>query len=218
MATTTYSGKEPSGIDTKADIEPRTRRACEQRMQVVPEGDCSGRFEVYSANDDEATYVVDLRTKTCDCPDAEYHSPAGGCKHVRRVKLGLGLMDVPAGVDVDGWLALDRMQFGADVDRPDENHGRSGVPDAHSPDSGGQEAVADGGQLIEAPDNGVVLDDDDEKEGDDHDHNGELRSETHTIALDAYDASPLPDFDVFGEIVACSADSVRRAIETETGK
>jgi hypothetical protein len=120
-------------------------------MFVSPEGGCSGRFEVASANDDEETYHVDLRTKTCDCPDAEHRTPAGGCKHIRRVKLGLGLIDVPSGIEIDGWLALDRIQFGAGMDRADENRGRSGVSDAYTLDLGGEEAgavataVTDGG-------------------------------------------------------------------------
>ena len=185
-------------------------------MVVVPEGDASGRFDVYSANDGHnEIYTVDLRTATCECGDYEHRNPAGGCKHIRRVKLGLGIIPLPVGIDPDGCLIDTRTKYGVDVDEA----ACTSVSEAHPPDSGGRKAVADGGQLIEAPDDGVILDDDDDEEEEkDTDEESELRSETHTIVLDAYEARPLPDFDVFGEIIACSADSVRRASEAGAGQ
>jgi hypothetical protein len=202
---------------TENGIDKRTKRACEGCMVVVPEGDASGLSDVYSATDGKnEIYTVDLRAETCGCADYKHRQPAGGCKHIRRVKLGLGIMPLPAdpSIDVDGALEHDREKYGVDVDpEPLE-------PTAHTPDSSGQEAVADGGQLIEAPDDGVILDeeDDEEEKEQDTDEESELRSAAHTIALDAYDANPLPDFDVFGEIISCSTDSVRRALETEAGR
>ncbi|MFB6087497.1 MAG: hypothetical protein ABEJ85_03160, partial [Haloarculaceae archaeon] len=46
-------------------------------------------------------------TGACECPDAEYRNPEGGCKHVRRVEIARGERPVPAGVapeDVDDQL------------------------------------------------------------------------------------------------------------------
>lgn len=214
MATTTHSGKEPSGIDN------RTRRAAEGCMVTVPHDGGSGRFEVYSATDGHnEIYTVDLRAETCDCADHKHRRPEDGCKHIRRVKLGLGLMAVPAGIELDGCLVDTRAKYGVDP-------GSTAPIKARTPDSSGQEAgavptaVTDGGQLIEAPDDGVILDDSQEDDDDDGDGDDarELRAATHTIALDAYEARPLPDFDVFGEIIACSTASVRRAVETEAGQ
>ena len=221
MSTTTPTSQE--SIDAEPTVEPRTRRAIEGCMVVVPEGDTTGLFDVYSANNGHnEIYTVDLREGRCTCPDAEYNlADEEACKHERRVKLALGIMDLPADptIEIDGVLAHSREKYGA-----------SPASGAHTPASAGGDttpaagkaAVAtDGGQLIEAPDDGVILDsqeDDEEEEKDNDDDARELRSATHTIALDAYDASPLPDFDVFGEIVACSADSVRRASEAEAGQ
>ena len=58
---------------------------------VHPDG--SGRFEVHSASGN--SYTVDLREDTCDCPDFVQHEPDGDCYHIRRVRMALGLTDVP---------------------------------------------------------------------------------------------------------------------------
>lgn len=111
------------------DVDPRTRRACEGCMIVVPRRNGSGQFDVYSANNGtNKTYAVDLRAETCSCPDFERREPAGGCKHVRRVKLGLGLMAVPEGadLDLDSALIRDRAKYGVDpeitvhIENPDQ--------------------------------------------------------------------------------------------------
>jgi hypothetical protein len=163
MSTTTPTSQE--SIDAEPTVDPRTRRACEGCMVVVLHGDASGIFDVYSATDGHnEIYTVDLRAETCECGDYEHRQPESGCKHIRRVKLGLGIMPLPAGLDIeiDGALAHDREKYGIDVD-------------AHPPDSSGQEALADGGQLIEPPDDGVILDDDaDEEEEKDTDEESEL--------------------------------------------
>ena len=140
MATTQSSGQE------RIDVEPRTRRAIEGCMVVVPESDASGIFDVYSATGGHnEIYTVDLRAETCECSDYEHRNPEGGCKHIRRVKLGLGIMPLPSGIELDGCLIDTRAKYGVDVDG-EATPGRSGVPDAHPPASDGQEAIADGGQ------------------------------------------------------------------------
>jgi hypothetical protein len=125
-------------------------------MIVVPEGDASGLFNVYSANDGHnEIYTVDLRAETCECGDYEHRKPAGGCKHVRRVKLGLGLMPIPEGTELDGCLVHTREKYGVGE--------KETVVGAHTPGSVVQEAVAtDGGQLVETDMKISVADDDSE--------------------------------------------------------
>jgi hypothetical protein len=129
-------------------------------MIVVPEGDASGLFDVYSANDDKnEIYTVDLNAETCECGDYEHRQPAGGCKHIRRVKLGLGIMPLPAGIELDGCLVDTREKYGVDVDP-------NGLVDAHTPDSTAEEAGAsaittvatDGGQPVAVADLEMSID------------------------------------------------------------
>lgn len=123
----------------RIDTEPRTRRACEGCMIVVPHGNGSGRFDVYSANDGvNKTYTVDLRAETCECGDFEHRAPAGGCKHLRRVKLSIGIMAVPEDVDLDSALVRDREKYGVDPE-----------PDPEPLSSGEKTALADGGAVVE---------------------------------------------------------------------
>lgn len=90
-------------------IEDRTRRALAERLTVLtPDGTPvenpnRTRFSVTSASG--ATYQVDLATESCDCADAEYRDPAGGCKHVRRCRLATGRDAVPTAIDADDQLA-----------------------------------------------------------------------------------------------------------------
>jgi hypothetical protein len=41
------------------------------------------------------------------------------------------------------------------------------------------------------------------------------RQALHALALDAYEAEPLPDFDVFREIVSCAHRSLETAVGSE---
>lgn len=130
---------------TENGIDNRTLKAATGCMIVVPEGDGSGQFEVYSANNGvNKTYTVDLRAETCECPDHEHRAPAGGCKHIRRAKLSLGIMPVPVGVELDEALVHDCAKYGVDPE-----------PAVNTPVSAGEhtasEAIAtDGGQLLES--------------------------------------------------------------------
>jgi hypothetical protein len=85
-------------------VESRTRRACVEPMVVVPEGDGTGLFEVWTGTCDEEDgqpYVVDLggAHDRCTCADVEYNLSDGErCKHSRRVRLEFALPpfgDVP---------------------------------------------------------------------------------------------------------------------------
>lgn len=56
MSPTTPTSQE--SIDAEPTAELRTRRAAEGCMIVVPEGDASGLFDVYSANDTVTTRSI----------------------------------------------------------------------------------------------------------------------------------------------------------------
>jgi hypothetical protein len=105
--------------------------------------DGSGLFDVYSAkNGTNEIYTVDLRAEACECPDHEHRNAQ--CKHIRRVKLALGIEDVPDGVEIDSMLEKSREKYGADP-----------VSAAQTPasaaDNTAPAAVAtDGGQLVDA--------------------------------------------------------------------
>lgn len=81
----------PQCID-RTDLEPRTRRAFEEAMAIslLEKG---GRYEVRSASGNR--YEVDIADETCTCPDWEYRTPEGGCKHLRRVDVEIKLGRVP---------------------------------------------------------------------------------------------------------------------------
>lgn len=78
--------------DSYQSLTARTRRAINRSMTITA---CSpGAYLVESASG--ATYAVDLaphpdtnkaQTTHCTCPDYTDREPAGGCKHLRRVKL-----------------------------------------------------------------------------------------------------------------------------------
>jgi len=131
---------------TTADIESseldkRDVRALVEYMttlEVAP--------DVYSVTTESgAEYTVDARDGRCSCPDAKHNLPTEDgremCKHRARVAFAEGERAVPAWVDRD---AVDE-QLGIHVD---------GTP---------QVAATDGG-VIDAGDEGVILDED---EGDD---------------------------------------------------
>jgi hypothetical protein len=103
-------------------------------MAVLPEG--GEIFTVVGQNG--GTYSVDAREGRCTCPDAEYNLDSGErCKHERRVALATGRQPVPA-----------------DVDGVDEQLGE------HT-DATPQVAATDGG-VIDAGDEGVILDEDED--------------------------------------------------------
>jgi hypothetical protein len=215
MATTNDSGLESSGIDTEptSDGEPRTRCACEGDMIVVPPRDASGWFEVYSANDGHnEIYTVDLRTETCECGDSEHRKPEDGCKHIGRVKFGLGLLSVPAGVELDGCLVHTREKYGVGIDEAEVVVGaNTSDPAAHEP------VATDGGQIVEerAAHTG---DTDEENENNPVGHeytDRQIRRHAHDTMFDAYDYLPLPGFEPFQATIDLSTETVERLI-TET--
>lgn len=93
------------------DLEPRTRRARERKLSVTPDlgraRDADDLVLVTSGNSGN-TYLVDVRARTCECPDSTRRDPAGGCYHVHRARMALGEQPIPAAalrtVDVDPQL------------------------------------------------------------------------------------------------------------------
>jgi len=86
-----------------AELTERDERALMEYLTVLEEIGAArgvdGRYLVVSESGSE--YTVDVDASECDCPDAEYRSPAGGCKHVRRCELATGRRPLPAGISLD---------------------------------------------------------------------------------------------------------------------
>lgn len=144
-------------------IADRTRRALEQYLTVTPDvGQARGAEGITLVTSESGKeYVVDALEGRCECRDAEYRDPDGGCKHVRRARFALGLDAIPA----DAAAACD-------VD-PDLGQHCDGEP---------QFAAADGG-IIVADDDGEILDEDDEPD--------QQRLDDVVDLSEAYGAAPL---------------------------
>lgn len=80
---------QPNSID---DLEPRTRRAYTESMQVTLER-AGGRYTVYAESGN--TYTVDVVDDTCTCADHRENAPENGCKHRRRVEMEIRAKRVP---------------------------------------------------------------------------------------------------------------------------
>ena len=94
-----------AGDDVDVTVPKRDLRAATEYLAVVEF--VPGMYHVYSENGTE--YTVDPMLGACDCPDAEYRSPAEGCKHLRRVRMERGERSVPGGVRLDPFL-VDALQ------------------------------------------------------------------------------------------------------------
>ncbi|WP_109745683.1 SWIM zinc finger family protein [Salinigranum rubrum] len=85
--------------DANECIEPRTERALNQYLTVLPDYDrargADDLFMVVSQSGKE--YLVDTRLGACECPDHEHLGVR--CKHLRRVAFAMGERPIPAGVD-----------------------------------------------------------------------------------------------------------------------
>ena len=129
------------GIDT----EPRTVRALTEYHSVLddvrPARGADGLYTVVSQSG--KSYTVDARTGACSCPDATHNLDVDDgerCKHARRVGFATGERPIPA--DVAAVVGVD----------PDLGQHVDGVL---------RFVAADGG-IIEAGDDGEILDDGDD--------------------------------------------------------
>jgi hypothetical protein len=129
----------------RESIEPRTRRALTEPLSVLsldgtPVRDTEETIVQVVSHSGES-YRVDVLEGRCTCPDAEYNlAPDESCKHARRARAVLGVEPVDSRV-------IDAVEV-------DENLG------ANAP--GPVVATADGG-IIDAGDEGVILDEGDER-------------------------------------------------------
>jgi hypothetical protein len=154
---------------TTDDLADRTQRALTEYLTVLDDVDAAagadGLYAVVSESGSQ--YLVDARTDSCECPDAEHRDPEGGCKHRRRVAFATGERPIPAaadGLDVDS-------QLGAHVDGgPRLETCRNGrrycaeLPGARDdafrcPDCTAEAVATDGG-IIDAGDDGDARPDD----------------------------------------------------------
>ena len=193
----------------------RTVRACVESMTVVPHGEGTGMFDVYSGTNAEP-YVVDLAGENdrCTCPDVQHNlSEDERCKHSRRVRLEFSLApfeDIPpvrdehaAPMDVE----LARKRRGIDVE-PEPEPATVTVADAKS-----ESAVA-------MTDGGVVLDPETHPEDVEDtaapDLSGDAVVSLHgVIAETTSTTEDLPDFDVFCTAVEISTQHIWRLVEHE---
>lgn len=83
-----------SSIDSEhsiPDLEPRTRRAIEEEMDVLFVG--IGTYVVHSESGNQ--YEVDVFETSCTCPDWESPNTPPRCKHIRRVQFEIDAGTVP---------------------------------------------------------------------------------------------------------------------------
>lgn len=81
-----------SSESVQPDLDARTLRAASEHMTVIEEADAF--FEVTSQSG--RAYMVDLREPVCECPDFRYRAGEIECKHIRRVRMEVGQVDVDA--------------------------------------------------------------------------------------------------------------------------
>jgi len=79
-----------SSESVQPDIGPRTLRAATEHMTVIEEA--QSLFSVTTQSGSE--YTVDLREPACTCPDFEYRESISECKHIRRVRIEVGQVDI----------------------------------------------------------------------------------------------------------------------------
>ena len=91
----------PPSTQLVEQLTNRDVRALTEYMTVLSNGaiatNAPGLYTVISKAG--RSYTVDLETGACECNDAFYHQPSGGCAHVRRVEFATGRRQVPEWVD-----------------------------------------------------------------------------------------------------------------------
>jgi len=79
-----------SSESVQPDLEPRTRRALTEYMTVIEEAPAIFSISTQSGSE----YTVDLREPACTCPDFQHREEVTECKHIRRVRMEVGQVDV----------------------------------------------------------------------------------------------------------------------------
>ena len=90
---TNESDSEPETVD----LPDRTQRALEQYITITPDiGRARGADNlVLATSESGSSYLVDLQSNTCECPDSKHRDPTLGCKHIRRARFALGQWPIP---------------------------------------------------------------------------------------------------------------------------
>jgi predicted nucleic acid-binding Zn finger protein len=81
-----------SSKSVQPEIEPRTVRAATEYMTVIEEA--RALFEVTTQSG--SAYRVDLEGPACECPDFAHREGVTECKHIRRVRMEVGQVDLDA--------------------------------------------------------------------------------------------------------------------------
>jgi len=135
--------------DARDSIDRRTRRALVEPLTVLSHDETPVESRettvVTVTSASGSTYDIDVVSGACSCPDARHRDPDGGCKHVRRARVAVGVEPV----DARTIRAL-----GDDVD-----------PQLGAFTPGPRVAASDGG-IVDAGDDGVVLDERDDADDD----------------------------------------------------
>lgn len=76
---------------SNTDLDPRTRRAIEEEMDIVFVG--IGAYVVHFESGN--CYRIDVFERSCTCPDWQKPSTPSRCKHIRRVELEIDVGTVP---------------------------------------------------------------------------------------------------------------------------
>ena len=79
-----------SSESVQPDLESRTRRALTEYMTVIEEAPAMFSISTQSGSE----YTVDLREPACTCPDFRHRDEVTECKHIRRVRMEVGQVDV----------------------------------------------------------------------------------------------------------------------------
>lgn len=87
-----------------APLEPLSERdvraLTESMMALEDMGAAAGAAGLYVVvSESGRSYLVDVEAGACECDDAFYRDPKGGCKHVRRVEFATERREIPAWVD-----------------------------------------------------------------------------------------------------------------------
>jgi hypothetical protein len=88
-----------SRTETPATMQ-RSVKAATERLATCREADDLHLVDNGKQGDDHDQYRVDLREPACSCPDFQYRADSDdrvaehGCKHIRRVKMERGDIDI----------------------------------------------------------------------------------------------------------------------------
>lgn len=87
-------------VEAIAQLDGRDVAALTEPMDVYADDPETTDDQVAVYNHGQR-YIVTPHVPVCDCPDMIHRRPAGGCKHIKRVKYVLGRRTIPAGVEPD---------------------------------------------------------------------------------------------------------------------